>query len=103
MLKFFFIFIAAAIFIAADSFSAKWGKTGDQTSLILMLIFSPLGYLFFAILNKRMTLGASATVVNTLMILGAVVVGRLFFTETLSAHQYIGIFFGLIAITLLAI
>ena len=92
----------ASLFIISDSLSAHWGKTGNIYSIIIMIFIAPLGYLFFGILNKKMSLAASSVLVNLMIIAGGVLVGIFYFKEILTLKQIIGLLFGAVAIVLLS-
>lgn len=102
LLKWLLIVGSALIFIASDSLSANWGKTGHRLSFILVLLLAPLGYLMFGLLNKKISLGASSGLVNIMMVLGGVLVGVLWFQEMLTLRQGIGVGLGIVAILLLS-
>jgi len=89
------------MFIVCDSFSAHWGKTGQTRGLAIFVLLSPLSYFLFALVNKRVDLAVAGALVNTLIVVGAVAVGVLFFGEQLSKMQYLGIGLALASVTLL--
>jgi drug/metabolite transporter (DMT)-like permease len=91
----------AGLFIACDSFSAHWGKTGNSRSLIIFVLLSPFSYFIFALINKYLSLAVAGALVNTLIVVGAVLVGVLVFGEELSKLQYLGIGLALASVTLL--
>jgi multidrug transporter EmrE-like cation transporter len=93
----------AGMFIVCDSFSAHWGKTGQTRSLAIFVLLSPLSYFLFALLNRSVDLAVAGALVNTLIVVGAVAVGVLFFGEQLSKLQYLGIGMALLSVTLLNI
>lgn len=93
--------VCAGLFIICDSFSAHWGKTGSTRSLWLFVLLSPLSYFVFAFINRRIDLAVAGALVNTLIVVGAVMVGVFVFGETLSVRQYVGIGMALVAVTLL--
>jgi multidrug transporter EmrE-like cation transporter len=91
----------AGLFIICDSFSAHWGKTGNSRSLIIFVLLSPFSYFVFALINKYLSLAVAGALVNTLIVVGAVLVGVLVFEEELSKLQYLGIGLALASVTLL--
>jgi multidrug transporter EmrE-like cation transporter len=91
----------ACLFIVCDSFSAHWGKTGSTRSLIAFVVLSPLSYFVFAFINKSIDLAVAGALVNTLIVVGAVLVGVVVFEEELSLLQYAGIGLALASVTLL--
>ena len=91
----------AVMFVLCDSLSAHWGKTGNRQSLSIFLALSPLSYGIFAFINKRIDLAIAGALVNTLIVIGATLVGVLLFKEELSIAQYCGVGLALVAVTLL--
>lgn len=96
-----FVAVAAALFILCDALSAHWGKTDSRSSLLLVLALSPVSYYFFALVNQRVELAVAASLVNTIVVMGGIVVGVVFFGETLSHLQMAGIGMAICAVTLL--
>lgn len=96
------ISLAVFMFLITDVIAASWAKSENKYLLMIMILISPFGYLSFAFLNQKMGLGASSAIINTLIVIGGVIMGRLFFSETLSIQQYMGIFFGVFAIYLIS-
>ncbi|MCC5628204.1 hypothetical protein [Nostoc sphaeroides] len=86
-----------------DLLSANWGKTGNWKSLVIVCILSPITYLFFGLLNPKIELGlAGSLLVNLLIVMGTVLVGRFYFHEILTATHLVGLFFAFVAIILLS-
>ena len=92
----------ASLFVFSDFLSAHWGKTGNIYSIIVMIFIAPLGYFFFGVLNKKMSLAISSVLVNLMIILGGVLIGIFYFKEILTLKQIIGLLFGAVAIILLS-
>lgn len=101
-LNFFLVILSAVLFIFADSLSANWGKVGSMTSLVLMCIVGSAGYFAFGLLNQRVQLGIAGGLVNVMLVIGTVLVGWLYFGETLVLRQYVGLVISGIAILLLS-
>ncbi|MEQ1953303.1 hypothetical protein ABMA59_18005 [Mesorhizobium sp. CN2-181] len=93
--------VCAGLFIVCDSFSAHWGKTGSTKSLMAFVALSPLSYFVFAFINRSIDLAVAGALVNTLIVVGAVLVGVVVFEEELSRLQYLGIGLALASVTLL--
>ena len=100
--KWILVIASSSLFIISDSLSAHWGKTGSVKSLLFLIPLAPLGYLLFGLLNRKMSLGASASLVNLMIVLGAVLIGKLYFHEMLTIPQYVGIIFAIMAIALIS-
>ena len=64
-------------------------------------MLAPFSYALFALINKRIDLAIAGALVNTIIVVGAVLVGVLVFREQLSTTQYIGIGLALASVTLL--
>jgi multidrug transporter EmrE-like cation transporter len=96
-----FVVASAALFILCDALSAHWGKTDSRNSLLLVMALSPISYYLFALVNQRVELAVAASLVNTMVVVGGIVVGVVFFGETLSHLQMAGIGMAICAVTLL--
>jgi len=92
---------AAGLFILCDALSAHWGKTDNRNSLLLVLALSPISYYLFAMVNQRMEMAVAVSLVNTMVVVGGILVGVLFFGESLSNMQMAGIGMAIGAVTLL--
>ena len=95
------VLVCAGMFILCDGLSAHWGKTGNGRSLAIVMLLSPLSYSAFAFINTRLNLAVTGALVNTIVVVGAVLVGALVFGEELSSMQYVGIALALVSVTLL--
>ena len=95
------VLACSGMFILCDSLSAHWGKTGSKTSLLIFAALAPFSYLLFALINKHLDLAVAGALVNTLIVVGAVLVGVIAFEEHLSRLQFVGIGLALVAVTLL--
>ena len=85
--KWVLIALSSLTFVFSDSLSAYWGKTGNKFALFAFLLASPIGYLFFALLNRKLSLGISSGIVNLFMIMGNIAIGLLVFGEILTLKQ----------------
>ncbi|UVK37526.1 hypothetical protein LHFGNBLO_004574 [Mesorhizobium sp. AR10] len=95
------VLLCAGMFILCDGLSAHWGKTGNGRSLAIVMLLSPLSYSAFAFINTRMNLAVTGALVNTIVVVGAVLVGVIVFKEELSSMQYLGIALAVASVTLL--
>jgi drug/metabolite transporter (DMT)-like permease len=93
--------LSAALFILCDSAAAHWGKSLSTRALVITIILSPLGYLFFGMLNASKSLASSSGIVNLLILLGNLAVSILLFHEVISLKQVCGVVLAVIAIFLL--
>lgn len=95
------VLLCGSLFTFCDSLRANWGKTGDGKSLALVFLLSPTTYLIFGRLNQKIDLGAGS-LVNFLIVIGTVLVGKFDFQELLTSTQIIGLFLACLAIVLLS-
>ncbi|MFA5799930.1 MAG: hypothetical protein WC840_03135 [Candidatus Peribacteraceae bacterium] len=100
--KLFLVILSAAIFLLADSLSANWGKNGSVLSLVLMCIVGSVGYFLFGLLNQKVQLGVAGGLVNVILVVGTVIVGWMYFGESLMLRQYVGLVLAGAAILLLS-
>ena len=96
------VLLTSLIFVISDSLSAYWGKTGSLFSMLVVLVTAPIGYTFFAFLNKRISLGISSGLVNLLMVAGNVIIGLLLFREHLNLKQIVGLTLACISILMMS-
>lgn len=84
--------LCALAFTLCDTLAAMWAKNGSQTALYAALLFSPLGYLFFAYLNTKIQLAIVSGLVNAFIVLFTTIVGVVIFGETqFTTAQVIGL------------
>ena len=94
--------MATSSFVLCDSLSAYWAKGNRTWPIVVVILLSPAGYLFFAYLNKYQKLGVAGMIVNLGIAIGSVVVGFLVFKERLTPREMIGAVIGIIAIYVIA-
>lgn len=97
-----FVIFSASLFIASDSFSAKWGKSGSLWALGLMFILAPMGYLMFGLLNRNTTLSVSSGLVNMMLLIGTVLIGIFVFKDELTTRQTAGLVLAFVALGLMS-
>jgi multidrug transporter EmrE-like cation transporter len=94
---------SAGFFILCDSLSANWAKTSSISSVATVVVLSPLAYLLFGLLASRVNLAIAGALVNLMIMIGAVLVGLLYFKERVAMLQWVGISFGVVAIVILGV
>jgi drug/metabolite transporter (DMT)-like permease len=60
------------------------------------------GYFLFGVLNRTLTLAVSGGMVNVMLVIGALLVSYLYFGESLSPKQIVGIVLACAAIVLMS-
>ena len=100
---YFLVLLSGGLFLICDFLSANWGKTSNFQSLLIVCFLAPMTYLFFGLLNQKVSLGLAGSLVNLLIVIGAVIVGNFHFHEVLTRNQLLGVFTACIAIILLSI
>lgn len=98
LLQWLLIISSAGMFILADSLAANWGKNGSITSILLMCVIAPLGYLLFGKLNSMQSLSVSSGLVNMILIVGTVIVGITIFQDEVTTRQWIGLCLAFLAV-----
>jgi drug/metabolite transporter (DMT)-like permease len=93
--------VSSGFFILCDSLSANWAKAGSRSSLAVVVVLSPAAYLLFGLLASRVNLAVAGSLVNLMIMIGAVLVGMLYFKEHVTAAQWFGIGLGVVAILIL--
>ena len=93
---------SAGLFILCDSLSANWAKTASLSSLAMVSVLSSVAYLLFGYLAGRLNLAVAGSLINLIIMIGAVLVGVLYFKEHLRLQQWAGIGLGAAAIVILS-
>ena len=89
------------LFIISDSLAANWGKSNNLSSLFILFITGPIGYILFGVLNRDKSLAASSGAVNMGLLIGTILVSLFYFNESINLSQIIGLFFAFAAMYLL--
>jgi multidrug transporter EmrE-like cation transporter len=95
--------LSAGFFILCDSLSTNWAKTSSVASVAIVIVLSPLAYILFGLLASRVNLAIAGSLVNLIIMIGAVLVGLLYFKEHVTMLQWIGIGLGAAAIAILSV
>ena len=94
---------SAGFFILCDSLSANWAKKSHLPSLAIVVVLSPIAYLLFGLLASRVNLAVAGSLVNLMIMVGAVLVGVFYFKEHITGLQWAGIILGAVAILILSV
>ncbi len=94
---------SAGFFILCDSLSANWAKKSHLSSLLIVVVLSPVAYLLFGLLASRVNLAVAGSLVNLMIMVGAVLVGFFYFKEQITGLQWTGIILGAVAILILSV
>jgi multidrug transporter EmrE-like cation transporter len=94
---------SAGFFILCDSLSTNWAKTSSVSSVAIVVVLSPFAYVLFGLLASRVNLAIAGSLVNLIIMIGAVLVGLLYFKEHVTTLQWIGIGVGVVAIVILSV
>jgi len=91
----------ALLFILCDGLSAHWAKTGARHGVGWVVLLAPAAYVLFALVVERRELALGGALINTLAVVGSVLVGAVLFKEQISLGQYCGIGLAIMSITLI--
>jgi len=94
---------SAGFFILCDSLSANWAKKSHLLSVAIVVVLSPIAYLLFGLLASRVNLAVAGSLVNLMIMVGAVLVGVFYFKEEITSLQWTGIVLGAVAILILSV
>ena len=94
---------SAGFFILCDSLSTNWAKTSNFSSVAMVVVLSPLAYILFGLLASRVNLAIAGSLVNLMIMIGAVLVGLFYFKEHVTMLQWIGIGLGVVAVVILSV
>jgi drug/metabolite transporter (DMT)-like permease len=67
------------------------------------VILSPIAYLLFGLLASRVNLAVAGSLVNLMIMVGAVLMGVFYFKEHITGLQWTGIILGAVAILILSV
>jgi hypothetical protein len=95
------VILCAFFFVLCDTLSAHWGKTGNKTSLVLVILFAPIGYLIFGYINHNHPLSLSGGWVNVMIAIATVCVGTFGFGEKIAHRHKFGFVLALVSLILL--
>lgn len=100
-----YIIIAVLVALGANSISAIWASKASKFNvwLIALLIISPLVFITFGLVTKKLGLALTSGTIDSLLTVSTILVGLIFFKEwkTLSFYQYFGTFFAVLGIILI--
>src|SRR3989344_7075312 len=96
----FYIIIAVAIALLANSTSAIWaGKENKFTSpwFLALLVISPFVFITFGLVTSKLGLAISSATIDSLLTASTILVGLFLFGElnSLSWYQYTGMFLAI--------
>ena len=97
------ILLATAFEVAGDIFFKKWTIGGKNVLLIAGFLIYTIGTVFWAISLKYDYLSKAITVLAVLNLIIVVLVGVLYFNESLSLINKIGIGLGILGVVLIEI
>lgn len=103
-----YIIGAVGIAVTANTLAAIWaGQENKWWSLWLLaiIVISPLVFIAFGLVAEKVGLSVGAGTLDSLLVLGTILVGLIFFGEwgTLSVYQNIGLVSTVLGIILLQI
>lgn len=95
--------ISAGFFILCDSLSTHWARTSSLRSVATVIVLAPVAYLLFGLLASRVNLAIAGSLVNLMIMIGAVLVGIFWFEEKITTLQWTGILLGIAAVLILSV
>ena len=105
MKNLFYIIVAAAVAISANSISAIWAKQDDKFSiwLLAVVLISPLVFITYGLVTSRVGVALASSIIDSLLIVGTIAIGLIFFHEwnKILSLQYVGMAFALFGILLI--
>lgn len=101
----FYISIAVAVALAANTISTIWAKSDDRFSLWLLalVLISPIVFITFGLVTARTGLVVSAGTIDSLLTITTILVALFAFHEwsTVTSYQLIGIGFTVTGLVML--
>lgn len=101
ILFFALILLAVTLEVGGDIFFKKWSLENKNTMLMIGLFVYFIGSLFWAFSLKYDYLSRAITVFTVLNLIAVILVGVLYFNETLTLQNKIGILMGVLSIILI--
>jgi len=95
------LLIGGIILTAWDLFMKKWVSTNSHTFYFIWIFVYIIGLLFLAQSFKFKNIAVASMIFVVCNIITLVIVSRLYFKESLSWTQMIGILFGILSIIIL--
>jgi len=87
--------------VIGDVFFKQWSTNQKLWSLLIGLAIYAIGTIFWAISIKYELLSSAISIFTVLNLISVVLIGVLFFKESLSPVNYLGIVLGVMSIVLL--
>jgi len=103
------LYVSSAVLIAlaANSISAIWAGKDNKLSLwlVAVIVIAPLVFITFGLVTSKLGLAVGAATVDSLLVIGTILIGLFLFQEhnTFSSYQYIGISFAVLGIILMQV
>jgi len=105
MKNFLYIIVAVVVAVSANSISAVWAKQGNKFTiwLLAVILISPLVFITYGLVTSRIGLALASSVIDSLLIVGTIVVGLILFKEwdKILDLQYIGMGITMLGILLI--
>ena len=96
------VLLSTGLFVLCDTLAGAWGKSGRNSTLLLMLALAPLGVFFFGLLNQSRSFASVSGMVNVSIVAANVLISLLVFKEILAVRGWIGLACAMLAIILLS-
>ena len=105
MKNFLYILTAVVVAVSANSISAIWAKQDSKFSpwLWAVVLISPLVFITYGLVTTRIGVALASSVIDSLMIIGSIMVGLFLFKEwdKILGLQYLGIGLALLGVLLI--
>jgi len=103
--NFLYILTAVVVAVSANSISAIWAKQDSKFSpwLWAVVLISPLVFITYGLVTTRIGVALASSVIDSLMIIGSIMVGLFLFKEwdKILGLQYLGIGLALLGVLLI--
>ncbi|MEK7208858.1 MAG: hypothetical protein AAB677_01205 [Patescibacteria group bacterium] len=105
MRNFLYVIIAVIVAVSANSISAVWAKPENKFSiwLLAVILISPLVFITYGFVTSRIGVALASSVIDSLMIIGSIIVGLFFFNEwnKILGLQYLGMGLAVLGVLLI--
>lgn len=90
--------LSASFFVASNVVASHWAKTSQHWLWLPIFGMAATGYILFGVLIKQSNLSISAGLVDTIIVIGSILIGTLFLQDALTTRQTIGLVFAILAV-----
>src|SRR3989344_7733661 len=89
--QFLFVIIITGFFVASNTITAQWAKTGQNLLWIPVFTCAIIGYVLFGLLVKQNSLSVSVGLIDALLMVLSIAIGIFVFKDIVTTKQVMGL------------